>query len=110
MQARLHSPTDVWSKLWCSFWHIINTLQQKKILLVPCVLHGRSLQLRGCGICHSLEVWMWFGGRDGLSCYELWMLLVGDSAGRQLYLLGNALLDPIYLRSLQAPKLQPELP
>lgn len=30
MQARLHSPTDVWSKLWCSFWHIINTLQQKK--------------------------------------------------------------------------------
>lgn len=53
---------------------------------------------------------MWFGGRDGLSCYELWMLLVGDSAGRQLYLLGNALLDPIYLKSLQAPKLQPELP
>lgn len=50
MQARLHSPTDVWSKLWCSFWHIINTLQQKKIFLVPCVLHGRSLQLGGCGV------------------------------------------------------------
>lgn len=50
-----------------------------------------------------------WGEGDGWSC-ELWMLLVGDSAGRELCLLGNAFLDPIYLRSLQAPRLQPELP
>lgn len=31
---------------------------------------------------------MWLVGRDGWS-YELWMLLVGDSAGRELYLLLN---------------------
>lgn len=55
------------------------------------------------------KVWMWFGGRDGWS-YELWMLLVGDSAGRELYLLGNALLDPTSLRALQAPRLQLEPP
>lgn len=79
---------------------------------MPCVLHGRSLQLGGCGVTLPGGVEGRYGcvlggGMDGA---ELWMLMVGDSAGRELYLLGNALLDPTSLRALQAPRLQLEPP
>lgn len=52
MQARLHSPTDVWSKLWCSFWHIINTLQQKKTPIFLCLVSfmGVLYGLEACGV------------------------------------------------------------
>lgn len=61
MQARLHSPTDAWSKLWCSFWHIINTLQQKKkkmnlVHILFAAWGWVSCHLRGLGGGHSRAV------------------------------------------------------
>lgn len=54
MQARLQSPTDVWSKLWCSFfWHIINTLQQSSGL----VSVSEGCGPRGIGVMSKTLEW-----------------------------------------------------
>lgn len=72
MQARLHSPTDVWSKLWCSFWHIINTLQQKNPISCPLCVSWEISTLLGGLCCHSPEV---LGEGMDVVCREAWMEL-----------------------------------